>query len=97
MANPECPRCHEPVLPAHVKDFVEREGGVECWHSRCRYEHQQEAQVNRVSALETALRESELLLTALAMAPLDQRGLVCGDAKLSAVLKSARSALAGHH
>lgn len=56
MADPICPRCNEAVKPAHVKDFVEREGGVECWHNQCRYEHQQEARANRVAELEAALR-----------------------------------------
>lgn len=56
MANSKCPRCHKPVLPAHVKDFVQREGGVECWHNQCRYDHQQEARGRRIAALEQGLR-----------------------------------------
>lgn len=61
-------------------------GGGEC--KRCTSEYRK-----RIAELEAALRENEVILTALAMAPEGNRTLVCDDEKLSAALRAARVCL----
>jgi hypothetical protein len=64
MANPECPYCGDPVEPAHVKTFVEREGGIECYHEACEgrrradlLDAEREADKARIADLEGVLRD----------------------------------------
>lgn len=52
-----------------------------------------ERQDQRIVQLEAALRESELILTALAMAPEGNRTLVCPDEKLTSALNAARDCI----